>query len=102
MIKVKQRRWHQEVRALGSPEVYSKDYSTSMLIWHIKRHHKDVYKHHIEAKGEEKEDGKGDSQRSIKPFLNTCPSFEHSLINWMISTYQVNTFQSPLMDGHLL
>ena len=69
---------------------YSKYYSTSMLIWHMKRHHKDVYKHHLEAKAEEKlaEEGKGDAQRYIKPFLITFPSFEQSLINWMISTYQ--------------
>jgi len=40
---------------------YSRDYSTSMLILHMKRHHKDVYKHHLEAKAEEKlsEEGKG-------------------------------------------
>jgi len=69
---------------------YSKDYSTSMLIWHIKRHHKDIYKHHLKSKAEEKlsEEGKGDAQGSIKPFLITCPSFEQSLITWMISTYQ--------------
>jgi len=40
----------------------SKDYSTSMLIRQMKRHHKDVYKHHLEAKAEEKPavEGKGD------------------------------------------
>jgi len=67
---------------------YSKDYSTSMLIRHMKRHHKDIYKHHLEAKVEEKleEEGKGDAQQSIKPYLITCPSFEQSLITWMIST----------------
>ena len=31
---------------------YSNDYSTSMLIWKMKRHHKDVYKHHLKAKAE--------------------------------------------------
>ena len=69
---------------------YSKDYSTSMLIRPMKRHHKDVYKHDLEAKAEEKlaEEGKGDAQRSIWPLLITCPSFEQSLITWMISTYQ--------------
>jgi len=43
---------------------YSKDYSTSMLIWHMKRHHKDIYKHHLESKAEEKlaKEGKGDAQ----------------------------------------
>jgi len=57
-----------------------------MFIWHMKRHHKDVYKHHIEAKVEEKlaVEGKGDARQSIKPFLITCPNFEH----WMIATYQ--------------
>jgi len=69
---------------------YSKDYSTSMLIWIIKRHHKDLYKHHLEAKAEETlaVQGIGDVQQSIKPFLFNCPSFEQSLITWMISTYQ--------------
>jgi len=33
---------------------YSKDYSTSILIRHMKRHHKDEDKHHLEAKAEEK------------------------------------------------
>ena len=69
---------------------YSKDYSTSMLIWHMKRHHNDIYKNHLEAKAEEKlaEEGKGDAKQSIKPFLITFPSFEQSVITWMISTYQ--------------
>jgi len=68
---------------------YSKDYSTSILIWHMKRHHKDIYKHHLEAKVVEilAEVGKGNARRSIKPFL-TCPNFEQSLINWMIATHQ--------------
>jgi len=68
---------------------YSEEYSTSMLIYHMKRH-KDVHKHHLEAKVEEKlaVEGKGDSQRTIKPFLITCPNFEQSLINWMIATHQ--------------
>jgi len=49
-----------------------------------------VYKHHLEAKAVEKlaVQGKGDAQRSIKLFLITCPRFEQSRINWMISTYQ--------------
>jgi len=69
---------------------YSKDYSTSLLIRHMKRHHKDMYKHHLEAKVEEKlaVEGKGDAQQSIMPFPITCPDFEQSLINWMIATYQ--------------
>jgi len=29
---------------------YSKYNSTSMLIWHMKKQHKDEYKHHFEAK----------------------------------------------------
>ena len=69
---------------------YSKDYSTNVLIWLMKRHHKDMYKHHLEAKAEEKlaEEGRGDAQQSIKPFLITCPNFEQSPINWMNATYQ--------------
>ena len=56
---------------------YSNDYSTSMLIRHMKRHHMDVYQHHLEAKAKAKlaEEGKADAQWSIKPFLITCPSF---------------------------
>jgi len=61
-----------------------------MLIQHMKRHQKEVFKHHLEAKAEEKlaEEVKGDAQRFIKPFLITCPSFEQSLMTWMIPTYQ--------------
>jgi hypothetical protein len=29
---------------------YTKDYSTSMLVRHVRRHHKEVYKNHLEAK----------------------------------------------------
>ena len=56
---------------------YSKDYSTSMLIRHMKRHLKDIYKHHVEAKVEEKlaAEGKGDAKRSINPFLITFQNF---------------------------
>ena len=43
---------------------YSIDYSTSMFIQHMKRHHKDVYKHYLKAKVEEKlaEEGKVDAR----------------------------------------
>jgi len=61
-----------------------------MLIWHMKRHHRDLYKHHLESKAQEKlaVEGKRDYQRSIKPFLITFPNFEQSLVNCMIATYQ--------------
>jgi len=45
---------------------YSKYYSTSMLIiWHMKKHLKDIYKHHLEAKMEEK-----NLQRRVKEMLS--------------------------------
>jgi len=55
----------------------------------MKRHHKDGYIHHLETKVGAKlaREGKGDAQRSIKPFLITCPNFEQSLNTWMIATY---------------
>jgi hypothetical protein len=33
---------------------YSKDYSSSMLVQHMKRHHKQVYKNHLEAEANAK------------------------------------------------
>jgi len=49
-----------------------------------------MYKHHLETKVEAKlaVESKGDSQRSIKPFIITCPNFKQSLITWLITTYQ--------------
>jgi len=60
---------------------YSKDYSTSMLIWHMKRNHKDVYTHDLEAKAEEilAVEGKGDAQRSINHFSSLAKTLNSLL-----------------------
>jgi hypothetical protein len=62
----------------GVEVYYSKDYSTSMLVWHVRRHHKQVYNNHLEA----------EAQQSMQLFLMYCPKFETCLINWMVATYQ--------------
>jgi hypothetical protein len=63
---------------------YSKDYSTSMLVRHLKRHHKQVYTNYLDVQA----DSKVGMQQSLKPYLLDCPKFEKCLINWMIATYQ--------------
>ena len=69
---------------------YSKDDSTSMLVLHLKRHHKQVYTNHLEAEADAKVEleNKVGMQQSLKPFLINCPKFENCLINWMVATYQ--------------
>jgi hypothetical protein len=73
----------------GFEVYYSKDYSTSMLVWHVRRHHKQVYKTHMEAKAKLASENKASGcQKSMQPFLIHCPKFETCLINWMVATYQ--------------
>jgi hypothetical protein len=70
---------------------YSKDYITSMLVRHVRRHHKQVYKNHLEAEAQAKlasENKASGCQQSMQPFLMHCPKFETCLINWMVATYQ--------------
>jgi hypothetical protein len=57
---------------------YSKDYSTSMLAWYVRRHHKQVYKNHLEAEAEAKlasENKASGCQQSIQTFCIHFPTF---------------------------
>jgi len=75
----------------GVEVYYSKDYSTSMLIQHVRRHHKQVFKNHLEAEAEAKlasENKASGCQQLMQPFLIHCPKFVTCLINWIVATYQ--------------
>jgi hypothetical protein len=61
------------LRQICGDEVYhSTDYSNSMLVWHLRRHHKQVYQTHQEAEADAR-------LQAMKPFLINCPKFEKCL-----------------------
>ena len=61
---------------------YSKNYSTSMLIRHVQRHHKQLYQEHLTSKAEEiiaseqRRNTQGFPSSSLKPFLISCPKLK--------------------------
>jgi hypothetical protein len=59
----------------GDEVYYSKDYSTSMVVWHLGRHHKQVFRNRWEAEVGAKlasENKASYCQQSMYPFLFSC------------------------------
>ena len=89
--KIEEKKEFALCKICGDEVYYSKYYSTSMLVRHVRRHHKQVFTNHLEAEADAKlasENKASGCQRSLKPFLINCPKFENCLITWMVATYQ--------------